>query len=218
MTHRSVVVRVTVLSALPLLVGAVSFVVVGSALFGVATATFILCAQLLVAIWQESSLLLRLDTITELDSAMSAQLRTLEHLLARKMKPGSPEEVVGQLPALYVINRSQPGIWVIRSLGSAGSIILSRGLFAVWGDPQWEHALDMAIARLRSPGTALATYGEWLLGVFGLGGASDLRPSLLPQSTSQSWFESFVALWKAPLQAFLEWASGGPGSTRVLLN
>ena len=217
MSRRSVFTRLLVLGILPGFLGALSTVVVGSILFGVVVTTFLIGAQLLVAIWQESSILLRLNTVTDLDATMGAQLRTLEHLLARKLKPGRADQFSGQPPALYVLNDSQMGIWVIRSFGSSGAIILSRGLFALWGDPQWDQALDRAITRLRAPGIVLATYSAWMQGVFGFEEGIGFQRAALGFSGTQGWFGSFVELWKAPLQALLSWVSGNERLTQVLI-
>jgi len=71
---------------------------------------------------------------------------------------GNPDE----LPRIIVYEEAAPNAIVARSFGSRGTVFLSQGLIALLDEQELRAVIQMAKARVRSPGIVLQTFCAFL--------------------------------------------------------
>lgn len=181
----------------------------GSALLGVILFVLGLAGAFLLAVWQENSLLLRLELVTPLEGSLRAQLDTLEHLLQSTYRRSGP------LPSLYVCADPLPAVQIYRSLGSPGVMVLHLGLLQRLTDEEWLALLPGLMSAMDAPDAVLRSLCYWLRT-----GLARILPSPWRERTEQGepilaldlvQGRPVAALWVLgvwPLFRYLKWLEG----------
>lgn len=156
--------------------------------------SFLVAGQLLLAIWQENSLLLRAGTALELGAHQAAQLAAIEE----RVRNWSQMLSLGTPPLVYWRSSPSKGAYLIRSLGSSGVLILDQGLFAQMNDRDWDRWIHDALLTLGRPETVLRSFAQWWLGV--------IAPNSW-QARTEGWtaLRAFGWILASPIRNFFVW-------------
>lgn len=154
---------------------------------------FLSVTFLLLAIWQENSLLLRAGTALELGPHQAAQLAAVES----RVRHWAQVLSIGTPPLIYWRTAPSSGVYLVRSLGGTGLLILDQGLFSQMSDAQWDRWIHDALLEIDRPETVLRSFAQVWLGF--------LTPSAW--MTSQQWSARRAFAWalSSPIRHFFVW-------------